>query len=283
MTHVFLTHLLIHSIPTYQSMNLRQRSQLYFQYLLKAKKNPNLDSSLVTGIVKEVLLHRPSKAGIQIKNIQKTLSKNDRQVEYADLGAGSAESGGGMVTRSMGQMAKMSSRKYREGELLHRLCAFLQPKVCLELGTHLGLSTLYQFSAVPASRFVTVEGAKAVALLARQTWTYYGTENTPELHVGNFDAVLPTLLSSGLKPDYVLIDGNHRYEPTISYARQLIEVMAGSGVIVFDDIYWSEGMKNAWEEIISWPEVRLSVNLFQFGIIFLEPDNPKAELILRWG
>lgn len=283
MTHVFLINTFNHSIPIYQAMNLRQRSQLYFKYLLKAKKNPGLDSSFVTAISKEVLRHRSSKAGLQIKGIQKSLSKNDRRVEYADLGAGSAESGGGMVTRSMGQMAKVSSRKYREGELLHRLCAFLKPKVCLELGTHLGLSTLYQFSAVPESRFVTIEGAKAIALLARQTWTYYGTENTPELHVGNFDTVLPELLSSGLKPDYVLIDGNHRYEPTINYARQLIDVMAGAGVIVFDDIYWSEGMKNAWEEIISWPEVRLSINLFQFGIIFLETDTPKTDLILTWG
>lgn len=187
------------------------------------------------------------------------------------------------MTRSMAQMARTSSRKYREGELLHRLCKFLQPEVCLELGTHLGLSTLYQFSAVPKSRFVTVEGAKAVALLARQTWTYYGTDNTPELHVGNFDTVLPALLSSGLTPDYVLIDGNHRYEPTIRYARQLVEVMAGTGVIVLDDIYWSEGMKSAWEEIISWPEVRLSIDLFQFGIIFLSPDTPETNLMLHWG
>lgn len=283
MTHVFFIHSSNRSIQICQTMNLRQRSHLYVQYLLKSKKNPGLDSSFVKAIAKEVLPHRPSKAGLQIKDIQKSLSKNTRRVEYTDLGAGSGESGGGMVTKTMGQMAKVSSRKYREGELLHRLCAFLQPNVCLELGTHLGLSTLYQFSAVPQSRFVTIEGAKAVALLARQTWTYYGTENTPELHVGNFDTVLPALLSSGLKPDYVLIDGNHRYEPTISYARQLIEVMAGAGVIVFDDIYWSEGMKKAWEEIISWPEVRLSINLFQFGIIFLEPDRPKADLILTWG
>lgn len=264
-------------------MNLRRRGQLYLQYLLKAKKDPGMDSTFITSLVKEVLPHRPSEAGLQIKDIQKSLSRNDRRVEYTDLGAGSADSGGGVVTRSMAQMARTSSRKYREGELLHRLCKFLQPGVCLELGTHLGLSTLYQFSAVPESRFVTIEGAKAVALLARQTWTYYGTENTPELHVGNFDTVLPDLLSSGLKPDYVLIDGNHRYEPTISYARQLIEVMAGTGVIVFDDIYWSEGMKKAWEEIISWPDVRLSIDLFQFGIIFLSPDTPEGTLILHWG
>lgn len=264
-------------------MNLPQRSRLYFQYLLKATRNPGVDSSFVTSFVREVLPYRPSKAGLQIKDIQKTIQKNDRRVEYADLGAGSAESGGGMVTRTMSQMAKVSSRKYREGELLHRLCTFLQPEICLELGTHLGLSTLYQFSAVPESRFVTIEGAKAIALLARQTWTYYGTENSPELHVGNFDTVLPRLLSSGLRPDYVLVDGNHRYEPTIRYARQLIEVMDGSGAIVFDDIYWSEGMKNAWEEIIAWPEVRLSIDLFQFGIIFLQSDSPKENLVLRWG
>lgn len=265
------------------AMNLRQRSLLYFHYLLKAKKDAGLDSVLISSLTKEVLPHRVSTAGSQIKEIHKSLKKDDRQVDYEDLGAGSSESGGGTVSRSMSQMAKISSRKYREGEFLHRLCAFLNPKVCLELGTHLGLSTLYQFSAVPESRFVTVEGAKAVALLARQTWSYYGTENSPELHVGNFDTVLPTLLSDGLKPDYVLIDGNHRYEPTISYARQLIKVMAGSGVIVFDDIYWSEGMKKAWEEIISWPEVRLSINLFQFGIIFLDSDTPKSDLIMKWG
>lgn len=264
-------------------MNLRKRSHHYLRYLLKAKRKADSNSPFVKMLLKDVLPHRKSEAGLQIKDIHKSLLTNDRRVEYPDLGAGSSDKGGGLVTRSVSRMARISSRKYREGELLHRLCLSLQPSVCLELGTHLGISTLYQFSAIPESHFVTIEGAKAVALLARQTWSYYGTENSPDLQVGNFDEILPKLLDDGLRPDYVLIDGNHRHEPTVSYARQLIDRMAGKGVIVFDDIYWSEEMQAAWQTIISWPEVRLSIDLFQFGIVCLDQNEPEQHLVLRWG
>ncbi len=56
----------------------------------------------------------------------------------------------------------------------------------------------------------------------------------------------------------------------LAYARKLIETRGSSreeALIIMDDIYWSKEMYAAWKEIISWPGVRVSIDLFQMGIL----------------
>jgi len=53
-------------------------------------------------------------------------------------------------------------------------------------------------------------------------------------------------------------------------------------VIVLDDIYWSRGMYRAWREIISWPEVRVSIDLYEVGILLLRKDLNKAQMKIKF-
>ena len=46
-------------------------------------------------------------------------------------------------------------------------------------------------------------------------------------------------------------------------------------LFVFDDIYWSSGMKSAWDEISKSPSVKLSLDLFSLGIVFLKITEKK--------
>ena len=66
---------------------------------------------------------------------------------------------------------------------------------------------------------------------------------------GNFDHTLEELCSQQDKIDLVYIDGNHRYEPTLRYFRQLLTRITPESVLIFDDIHWSPEMEAAWEEI----------------------------------
>ena len=51
---------------------------------------------------------------------------------------------------------------------------------------------------------------------------------------------------------------------------------------IMDDIYWSRDMHKAWKEIISWPEVRVSVDLFHMGILLLRRDLHKREIKIKF-
>ena len=73
--------------------------------------------------------------------------------------------------------------------------------------------------------------------------------------------------------DLVFFDGNHRYEPTIRYYRQLLPAVHEHTVLIFDDIHWSKEMEQAWDKIIKDPAVMLSIDLFFIGLVFFRKEQ----------
>lgn len=202
-----------------------------------------------------------------IRNLQDQLESDQRSITYPDWGAGRHNQGSGTVTRSIKQLARLSSRTRNEGKFLYQVLSEFQPETALELGTHLGIGTLYQLAGAPDCRFMTIEGAEELAQLVRENWLQIPLSRYPELYVGQFDEVLPNILSPDIRLDYILIDGNHSYEPTLRYFRMLLPYLNPGGIMIFDDIYWSSGMKKAWDEIRHSSEISISIDLYQFGII----------------
>jgi hypothetical protein len=50
-----------------------------------------------------------------------------------------------------------------------------------------------------------------------------------------------------------------------------------NSIVVFDDIYWSDGMVLAWNEIKKHPKVTATIDLFQIGIVFFNKNLTKKE------
>ena len=46
-------------------------------------------------------------------------------------------------------------------------------------------------------------------------------------------------------------------------------------ILVFDDIYWSKEMRQAWLEICADKRISLTIDLFKMGIVFINPNNSK--------
>ena len=51
--------------------------------------------------------------------------------------------------------------------------------------------------------------------------------------------------------------------------------------MIFDDIYWSKGMTEAWKTIIKHPSVSLSIDTFFWGIVFFNKDIEKEHYYLN--
>ena len=221
----------------------------------------------ISRLKKQIRSQEPSADLIRIVALSHELKADSTVVSYSDFGAGKHDQGPGQVTRTVGDLARISSRTPQEGFLLHQLIRIIQPEIAIELGTHLGIGSLYQMSAAPTCRFITLEGAKELGQLARQNWDRSGIFPLPELHIGQFDDILPSLLKSGIRLDYALIDGNHRFEPTIRYFDWIFDRMEEGGMIVLDDIYWSRGMKRAWDLIRKRNDLSLAIDMYQFGIV----------------
>lgn len=171
------------------------------------------------------------------------------------------------------------SRKY--GALLYRISRWVRPEMILELGTGMGISTMYLASGSPDTPLHSIEqdktrAAEAAHLICRCCG------GPISIHWGEMSEKLDDVLA--LLPDRFLafLDGNHHYEPTIDYVRKLLEKTGEEAVIVLDDIYWSGGMHRAWKEIISWPEVMVSLDVFQMGILLLRKDLHRRKIKIKF-
>jgi len=54
-----------------------------------------------------------------------------------------------------------------------------------------------------------------------------------------------------------------------------------NSVFIFDDIHWSKEMQEAWQEMIAYPEVRVSIDTFQWGLIFFRKEQTKQDFTIR--
>lgn len=244
-------------------------------HLLKANSAHSLHSPFVFDFYRKVLRGPVPPPCRDIAALRRQLMRSDAAIAFEDMGAG-RRSG----TLKVAGLARRGARRPAAGALLHRLCARYRPQRCLELGTQLGISALYQHSAVPESRFISLEGSEALARMAAAHVAAFGL-NT-EIRVGEFSQLLETLVAEGYRPDYVLIDGNHNRAATLAYFYRLLPHLPDEAILVFDDIRWSEEMLEAWREISAHAEVSLSIDLFWMGICFIRRPQAKSLFRLRF-
>ena len=183
--------------------------------------------------------------------------------------------------RSEYAFVKRSSVSKRYGSLLYRIIDWFQPEMILELGTGVGISTIYLSSGAPETPLHSIEGNRERAAVAAQLICRC-CPGPVSIHWGEMEQKLEDILPL-LAPRFVaFVDGNHHYEPTVAYVRGLMDQAGDEAVIVMDDIYWSRGMHRAWKEVVSWPGVRVSIDLFHMGILLLRKDLHKTDYKIKF-
>ena len=79
------------------------------------------------------------------------------------------------------------------------------------------------------------------------------------------------------------VDANHSEDPTWRYFETIMSHRDDDFcMIVFDDIYWSEGMTKAWNRIAADPRVMTSIELPQMGIAIWRRGCQKEHYMLRF-
>ena len=80
--------------------------------------------------------------------------------------------------------------------------------------------------------------------------------------------------------DLVFFDGNHQKEATIKYFTICLAKAHENSVFIIDDIYWSEGMQEAWNEIKNHAQVTVTIDLFFLGIVFFRKEQAGQHFML---
>ena len=140
----------------------------------------------------------------------------------------------------------------------------------LELGTSLGVSSIYQGAAHFSGDLITVEGSTDLAAIAQHFFDQVGLSN---IHIINdsFESALKEILPDLPRLDYIFLDGHHIGAARLDYFSILQEKLHDSSIVIFSDLYWSPDMLAAWHSLQQLPKVTLSIDLYEIGILFFNP------------
>lgn len=252
----------------------------YLKHRFTSKSRHGTHSPFVYKLTDEVIYDFKSR--IEYKSIEEQRKKlfNDASlVTVTDLGAGSHLNKN--RTKKVSQIAKNALKNPALAQLIYRLAKDNNPKSIIELGTCLGITTAYLSKACPEAEVITIEGCPETAKVAFNNFKELDLENV-ELQVGNFDVLLPEVIANAEKLDFVYIDGNHRKEATLNYFNWCIPKVHENSLLIFDDIYWSKGMKEAWEEIKNHPNVVVTVDLFWIGLVYFRKGQAKEHFKIKF-
>lgn len=203
----------------------------------------------------------------------------EKTIEVNDFGAGSkiAKSN----NRKISTIAKTSLKPKKYAQLLFRLVNYFKPKSILELGTSLGITTMYLSASNSKTQIYTVEGCNNLAKVAVLNFHKIGYKNIKQINK-KFDDFIPEFIKENSNIDFVYIDGNHTKNATLKYFNHLLSIAHNNTVFVFDDIYWSKQMTEAWEEIKKNKRVTTTIDLYYLGIVFLKKELSKEHFVLKY-
>ena len=247
-----------------------QKAIKFFRFYFSATTIYRVHSPMVYTFCEQVIEdNRRFYAFSHIEYLRNILLKNENLIEVTDFGVGSAVDGK-QQQRSIQSIAKHALSPAIQCRMLFRMVHLYKPKTMLELGTSLGISTLYQAQAAQRAQFITLEGAPSVARMADRLLKRLDSPNV-QLLIGPFAKTLPKALQQLDRLDYAFIDGNHQREAVLNYFEQCLHYVHTDSILVVDDIYWSASMEQAWESIKKHPQVTFTIDLYLFGVVFFKP------------
>lgn len=252
----------------------------YLVHCLRSNTRHGTHSPFVYQLVDQVIYDFGKKDyQITIERLRDDLLEDHRVLTITDLGAGS------MLNKSnkkkISTLARNALKPPRIAKLIARLAHEFSPRTIVELGTCLGITTLYLSKASPSSSIISVEGCPETASIAQENFRKLGADNI-QIKVGDFDVLLPEVIAGMSELDFLFVDGNHRKSATLDYFYQCLPKVHDGSLLIFDDIYWSQGMKEAWEEIKSHSSVTVTVDLFYIGLVFFKNNQAKENFRIRF-
>ena len=252
----------------------------YIKYLFKAKNKHSAHSPFLYDFIITVLNRcSDDKNCRKIEKLRKKLCKSEKNIKITDFGAGSHINHS--KHRKIKDIARNSAKNAKFGTLLYRIIRYYKPKNILELGTSLGISTLYLAMAESQTKIYSFEGCPETARIAKHNFKEMEITNT-NIIIGNFKTTLKENLRKINNIDLAFIDGNHQQKPTIEYFKEILKYTNNDTIFIFDDIHWSKGMENAWEYIKSHKQTTLTIDLFYIGIVFIRKELSKENYIIQF-
>lgn len=251
----------------------------YLKFLWNSKNEHGVHSPFVFSLVTKCFYDKQDYPEYKIlKEYRNSLLSNTNTIEVTDFGAGSKVFKSN--TRAINQIAKNAGISKKRAELLFRIVRYLKPEGILEIGTSLGLTTSALSLGNKNAKITTLEGCGNTLTVAKKQFEEFNLRNIEPVQT-EFATYLKSLQPIAYSLQLIYFDGNHTKAATLEYFELLLPTITNETVWIFDDIHWSADMEEAWETIKNHPKVTITIDTFQWGLVFFRQEQPKEHFVIR--
>lgn len=251
----------------------------YIKFLWHSKNQHGVHSPFVYSLVTKCFYDTKPKPDYNIlKQYRNALLRNKNTIEVTDFGAGSRVFKSN--TRQISKIAETAGITPKRAELLYRITNYFKPETILEIGTSLGLATSALSLGNPEAEIVTLEGCPETSGVAQKQFQKFNLTNV-EAVVTEFKNYFSETATKNCHWKLIYFDGNHSKQATLDYFELLLPTITNETVWIFDDIHWSEDMEAAWEIVKNHPKVTVTIDTFQWGLVFFRYEQEKEHFVIR--
>lgn len=260
----------------------------YLKFLWHSKNEHAVHSPFVFLLLTKCFYDKKPKPEYTVlKKYRNSLLQNKNIIEVTDFGAGSKVFKSNM--RAIDKITKNAGISPKRAELLFRIANYFQldssdseqaKQTILEIGTSLGLATSALSLGNPKAKITTLEGCTETAKQAQFQLQKFNCNNVESI-VTEFINYFKNHQLSSTNYQLIYFDGNHSKIATLEYFELLLPTITNETVWIFDDIHWSQEMEEAWKIIQNHPKVTVSIDTFQWGLVFFRYEQPKQHFVIR--
>jgi predicted O-methyltransferase YrrM len=254
------------------------RIKSFLVFLLSSTNQYGIHPPFLYKFVTQCLYKKLPKSKLKVlKQTRLKVLSSNKKLMMTDSGAGSQQ----FLTkeRTVSKVARKAGMPLHQSKLMQKIVDYFDIKSALELGASVGLGSMAMSCNNPSLNLDTVEACPNTSGIAMQ---HFQDLNLQNISVFNTDfQYFINKLPQGKTYDLIYLDGHHEKEATLTYVKQLKNHIHKDSVLIVDDIYWSADMQSAWQNLCKDKDVKLSLDLYFWGILFFKPELSKQHFKIR--
>lgn len=158
------------------------------------------------------------------------------------------------------------------------LIQYLPLEHILEIGTSYGTSTAAISCASKNLNITTLEQSEKIGAIANKMFEKFNLKNT-KLLIGDYHATIKFIVNKTF--DLIYLSKRHNELISLELFISCLPFINNNSVIMFENIHRSNEMERVWEQVKSHSKVTVTIDTFQWGLVFFRKEQQKEHFTIR--
>ena len=166
------------------------------------------------------------------------------------------------------------------GQILFRLIQDAQSRILLEIGTTAGLETQYMAFSSQKAKCVSITDSVELAEVLQNNNEKKGLKNI-ELKILESGETLESRINQLDSIDFVYFNESVGILTMADLFNQCLLKKNNGSIFVLNKIHVDSEKKKVWKKIQMYPDVRVTLDLYDLGIVLFNPNLEKNNYVIR--